>query len=558
MIEKKYSKIKKAAILAAGAVAFICLTVLTVIFSASDVPVIIGNIQIETYSMCGVLTAVQTMINITVVVCCKRSGFIQNMILYTLNILFLLVRIFIGGNISALPGLITAISSTVTVCILWRCLKDISEKKNELTVVTETDSLTNLPNRQSLNQNIERLIKDNTPFALAMVDIDNFKNINDAMGHDYGDEILKEITRRWNGVKRENDCLARLGGDEFAFIITDFKDMDNVKSRADRYMYCFKDKFIINGRRFYTTASMGISVFPEDSSDAIQLLKCADTAMYMAKQMGKHRVSFYNSVQLDDVISDMETEDFLRQVVTNEKFKLVFQPQFSAENNKLRGFEALLRIDAGDTLLQPKKYIQLAERLNIVTDIDRWVLQHAMNDFKAAAEVNPELKLSVNISVSYILDELFISDLKEYLKKSGLSPKNLELEITENLFASSAEKAKDILQEIRDIGVTVALDDFGTSYAAFKYLDTMSVDVIKIDREFVSKLGTDEVNNRFINGMISMGHILGCKIVSVGVENDQQRGLLTQFGSDCLQGFLEGKPVNLDSAMDLVYEDACR
>jgi polar amino acid transport system substrate-binding protein len=369
--------------------------------------------------------------------------------------------------------------------------------------------------------------------------------------------MLVEISRRWNSVRQENDFLSRIGGDEFAFIITGFGDVDEVSARAERYLYCFRDRFVINDRNFYNTASMGVALYPDNAQDFTHLLSYADTAMYKAKEKGKHRLCLFRKSQTDAVIENVNKEDFIRKAVQDERFKLMFQPQYSDCGNKLRGFEALIRIlsEEGD-ILPPAEYIRLAEKLNIITDIDRWVMKNAPKTFKPALEVNSDLKLSINVSVSYLLDDFFLTDLEKFINDADVSPANIEIEITESLFISSFEQANKVLHSLRDMGVSVALDDFGTGYSSLSYLNSMPIDTLKIDKCFIDGLD-DSKEREFVKEIIKIGHLLNFKIVSEGVEYNEQMESLDSFGCDIIQGYLLGRPETMEKAMDLVYDEIC-
>lgn len=556
-LKKNSLKIRNAFVLILSAVIYFILLIFLSKCSLSESSFNIGSNSVKVYSLCGVLSSLQMLASLCAVVICKRTGFVQFVIIYMLSFMHLIAQIIFKNNWMALPGVLTTFAGLVTICVIWRYLRDINKNKTIINEITETDALTNLPNRQCLNMLMNRLADSGTPFALAIIDIDNFKSINDTMGHDYGDELLKEITRRWNGVKRDQDCLSRLGGDEFAFIITDFTDKANISARGERYMYCFKEKFTINGKNFYPTASMGIALYPDDSNEPMELMKCADTALYIAKQQGKHRISYFKSSQREDVMADMEAENILRRVISEESFQIFYQPQYDLHSGSLRGFEALLRISDNGELVPPKKYIELAEKLNIVSDIDRWVIKNALAEFKSAFDIEPALKLSLNLTPEFMLDELFLSTLKENLRKNKIDAHNVEIEINEKLITSYLNKAKELINELHNIGVSVAIDDFGSS-GILKHLGDISADTIKIGCGYTAAIGNSDSRTKFIKGIISMGHALGSKIVTVGVETEQQKELLKDFDNDFIQGFLVEKPVDIKKAIDIIYDDACK
>lgn len=541
-----------------GIFGYAFLMFLIIRLSAMNSVIKIGKAEIKTDGLCGTFAALQTLINVSMVLYCKKKGFIATVLLYSLNITYLLISILFINRWSVLPGIMSSLSALITIFVLKSCLNKIEADENKMRELAGSDSLTQLPNRRNLHVTLDKLLREKKLFALVFIDLDNFKNINDTMGHDYGDEVLCEITRRWNSIKGENDYIARLGGDEFAMIITDFNDKKSVETKAERYLFCFRDKFVINSKNFYISASMGVSFFPDDSDDKTKLLRYSDTAMYMAKQKGKHRVCVFNSEHMETVKEDVESENYLRKSVQTENYELVFQPQYIVKEKRLRGFETLVRFRDGDKLLAPYRFIRLAEKLNIVTDIDRWVLKNAMLKFKPAFEINPSLKLSVNISVAYLFDDLFISDMQEFLSLSGVSASNIEVEITETLFISSSEKASEILSNLRSMGITIALDDFGTGYASLSYLTSLPIDVLKIDKSFIDKLPDDAKGNEFVGAIIYMGHLLNMEVIAEGVEQEVQYNMLSKFSCDTIQGYYLGKPEDYDKALDSVYDDAVK
>ena len=539
-----------------GVIGYALLMVLIIKFSAMNTEIVIGTAHIRTDGLCGVFAALQTLINVSVVLYCKKIGFRIVSCLYIFNLSYLIISLIVIQRWTVLPGIMSTISGLITMFVLKACLNKIELDEEKMRELAGTDSLTQLPNRRNLHNTLDELVKKKEPFALAFIDLDNFKNINDTMGHDYGDEVLCEITRRWNSIKGENHYIARLGGDEFAMIVTDYKNKDEIKKLAERYLFCFRDKFVVNSKNFYISASMGVSFYPDDSDDKTKLLRYSDTAMYMAKQSGKHCVCVFNSNQMDSIQEDVETENYLRKTVKDESFELYFQPQFSSKDKKLRGFETLLRFRDGDKLLSPFRFIRLAEKLNIVTEIDRWVLKNAMLKFKPVFEINPDVKLSVNVSVAYLFDDMFLHDMQEFLNLSKVPAENIEVEITETLFISSAEKASEILSTLSAMGITIALDDFGTGYASLSYLTSLPVDVLKIDKSFVDKIPDDDKGNDFAEAIIYMGHLLNMEVVAEGVESKPQYEMLKKFGCDTIQGYYLGRPNNFETALDVVYEDA--
>ena len=377
------------------------------------------------------------------------------------------------------------------------------------------------------------------------------------MGHEYGDEVLRVITSRWQGMRRKTDFVSRMGGDEFALIIAGSPKENNNAEIADKYMSMLDDKIEVMNHSFYVTASMGVAFYPVDCQNAAELLRFADTAMYNAKHNGKSRICIFNKEQMLEMEESVKLENLLRKAIDNDLFYLKFQPQFSTEDKILRGFETVIRLnDESGNAVSPQVFIPAAENLNLIVDIDRWVLANAMKTGKTLISNNPDIKISINISVKHIFDDSFLSDIENNMEKYDFPAENLEIEVTESLFISSVKRAGEILSELKRLGIYIALDDFGTGFASLSYLNTLPIDLLKIDKSFIDKLSEKGRNNDFVNAIISMGHLLNFEVISEGVESKEQLATLRDFNCDYIQGYIWGKPMLLADANKLIIENA--
>lgn len=551
---KKKSRKAKAAIIIICVVIYILMQICMMIFSGRQEPVVLGSFVVPSQSLCGVFSIFQVVICIILVLLAGDAGFKTSIVMLSINFMWMLLVVVIKKLGSALPSLPIVAMSFANVMILHYGLKRIKENEQTLDKMAHTDSLTSLPNRRAFNQAIQEYIKQGDKFAVAFIDIDNFKNINDTMGHDYGNQVLIEISRRWNSILGEKHFLARLGGDEFALIISGYKESLEVKALVERYQYTLKEKFLINGKDFYITASIGVSFFPDNSTESSILLRYADTAMYNAKSEGKHQICLFTQAQMEMMNADVEGENFVKNAVNAQRFQVVYQPLFSAETGRLTGYETLIRFKGeNDELIQPYEYIRIAEKLNYISYIDKWVMEKSMEKMKPAVELDPELKVSVNVSVAFLLSSDFLRTVKKTLANTGFPAKNLVVEVTENLFISSTEVAQEVLTALKSLGVNIALDDFGTGFASLSYLHKLPIDVLKIDKSFIDTLtdnGENE-NDEFVKAIISMGHLLNCKIVAEGVEQQYQFDKLKDYDCDVIQGFLLAKPMNFEDAFEI-------
>ncbi len=530
---------------------YLLMQVCMIIFTSRQEPVFIGSLVVPSQTLCGVFSMMQVVINIMLVLLAGSAGFKTARVIIGINLVWMLLVVVLKQQGSALPGLAIVLVNLLVVMTLHHAIEQLRENEKKLDLMAHTDSLTSLPNRRAFNQAIKDYIEQKNKFAVAFIDIDNFKNINDTMGHDYGNQVLIEIARRWNSILGEKHFLARLGGDEFALIISGYDDSSDAKALVERYQYCLKEKFLINGKDFYITASIGVSFYPDHATDSSILLRYADTAMYNAKSEGKHQICLFSQTQMDIMNADVEGENFVKNAVNMQRFQIVYQPLFRAESQKLSGYETLIRFKGeNDELIQPYEYIRIAEKLNYISYIDKWVMEKSTEMMVDAVKKNEDVLVSVNVSVAFLLSSDFLRTVKAILKSTGFPPQNLVVEVTENLFISSIEVAKEVLNALKTLGVKIALDDFGTGFASLSYLHKLPIDVLKIDKTFIDTLNGDE-NDEFVRAIISMGHLLNCKIIAEGVETQRQLEKLREYGCDVLQGFLLAKPMSFDDALKL-------
>ena len=518
---------------------------------------VINNVDVNSGSICGIYAVVQLMLAILLVMNFRKRGYIVASSLYGFSFLSLCCTVFERHKYDSLPGMAMVLGGIITINILHYCLNKIDKNEQGLIKNAYTDSLTGLPNRRSLTKTLNELIDHNKSFALVFIDLDNFKNINDTMGHEYGDEVLRVITSRWQGMRRKTDFVSRMGGDEFALIIAGSPNENNNAEIADKYMSMLDDKIEVMNHSFYVTASMGVAFYPVDCQNAAELLRFADTAMYNAKHNGKSRICIFNKEQMLEMEESVKLENLLRKAIDNDLFYLKFQPQFSTEDKILRGFETVIRLnDESGNAVSPQIFIPAAENLNLIVDIDRWVLANAMKTGKTLISNNPDIKISINISVKHIFDDSFLSDIENNMEKYDFPAENLEIEVTESLFISSVKRAGEILSELKRLGIYIALDDFGTGFASLSYLNTLPIDLLKIDKSFIDKLSEKGRNNDFVNAIISMGHLLNFEVISEGVESKEQLATLRDFNCDYIQGYIWGKPMLLADANKLIIENA--
>jgi diguanylate cyclase (GGDEF)-like protein/PAS domain S-box-containing protein len=439
---------------------------------------------------------------------------------------------------------------------------DISERKEAAAAISRLafyDSLTSLPNRNRMMEHLNRALRVSSRSgkfgAVLFLDLDNFKTINDTLGHDEGDKLLQEAARRLRACVREEDTVARFGGDEFVVLLEDLgasRDAAGNSARqiADKLLAALAKPYLLNGKEYLCSASIGITLWRGDAqSEAHELLKRSDMAMYEAKKAGRNARVFFDPVMQTAIENRARLEGRLRAGLNLGQFRLFCQQQVNAQGSVL-GAEALLRwLDPERGMVSPAEFIPLAEESDLIMPIGHWVLQAACRQIKAwaAAEGTRHLHLSVNISPKQFGAEWFVTDVADILRETGADPARLQLEITEGMLLTNIEDTIDKMTKLRKMGVTFALDDFGTGYSSLSYLQRLPLNVLKIDRSFVRELGSDPRSEAIVRTIIQMGQSLGLDVLAEGVETQSQRQLLARWGCTNYQGFLFAQPVPIDT-----------
>ncbi|HZV47550.1 MAG TPA: EAL domain-containing protein [Thermodesulfovibrionales bacterium] len=452
---------------------------------------------------------------------------------------------------------------------------DITDRKlaqEKIVHMAFHDDLTGLPNRHLLKDRLDQAIKAakhyNRFVATLFLDVDNFKRINDTLGHDSGDALLRSIAERLQDYVRKSDTIARsandeiestvarLGGDEFTVLLSEINTIQNAAQVAQRILDIIGQPFMIANHEVFITTSIGISIYPHDGIDAENLLKNADTAMYYAKDQGKNNFQFYAQHMNIAACNRFEMENKLRKALDNKEFHLYYQPQLDIRSGSVVGVEALIRwIDAQNNVVLPGAFISLAEETGLIVPIGEWVLHTACSQNKAWQDAGfPLMYVSVNISGIQFKQPSFISTVNNVLQDTGLDPHYLELELTESILMESTETAIQTLKELKSMGVRISIDDFGTGYSSLSYLKRFPIDTLKIDRSFVRDVTSDSDDKAIINAIIALARSLNLKVIAEGVETIQQLVCLHEQGSDGMQGYLFSPPLPVDSLTQLLTE----
>jgi diguanylate cyclase (GGDEF)-like protein len=419
------------------------------------------------------------------------------------------------------------------------------------------DTLTGLPNRalftESLTRALARAERHGWPLALFFMDLDRFKNINDTLGHQLGDEALKEAARRISSCIRDSDISARLGGDEFVLLVEEFEGPTVLIEIAERILAAIYQPLSIGGHELNLSASIGICTFPIDAKDAGTLLSNADIAMYQAKEQGRNRYRFYSPRFNEHSVERLALETGLRYAIERDELVLLYQPRISIPTGRIVGVEALLRWQHPELgLLRPDRFIPLAEESGLIVPIGLWVLRTACATARMWREGGMPVPVAVNLSARQFHDGRLVADIAGILAASGLAPGELELEVTESTVMQNPEQAVTLMEEIRRLGVRLAMDDFGVGYSSIGHLKHFPIDSLKLDRTFVRDLPEDINDVAITRAVIAMAHTLGINVIAEGVEREAQLELLRAEGCDEYQGYLCQVPLALAELVPFV------
>lgn len=431
--------------------------------------------------------------------------------------------------------------------------RDVTERKKweqQIYHLAYHDTLTDLPNRRlfmsKLAETIRTLGKQDK-LAIFFIDLDRFKYVNDKMGHDAGDYILLEAAQRIKQTLRSTDLIARLGGDEFAVMLPDVNDGEMVQSIAERIQQKLKQPIHVPGEQFNISCSIGISIYPENGKNADDLLKRADTALYTVKENGKNGFALFRDEMEKKSLERIMLENELRRAVKEEQFYLEYQPKLDLSNKEIAGMEALVRWSHPEIgVIPPNKFIPIAEETGLIIPLGEWVLREACRQNKKWQELGyPPLPVSVNVSVRQFEEGDLLGTIEQVLEETRLDPEWLEIEVTETVFAD-LDDAAGILQMIRNYGVKVSVDDFGTGYNSFSYIKQLPIDTVKIDSSFVRDLENSEESKAIIEAILLLAKTLEINVVAEGVESKNHLSFLAKEGCDQGQGYLFSKPVSSD------------
>jgi len=539
-------------------------TFLTISSSNTQAEITLFGETMRFSALTGVFSMLGSTCIIVLVMLFRKVGYFTAMFLLIVQLPGLIINIVVRHSVKHLPGLFTSFMIISASAIIFLSNRKILAYQKSIRNQAVTDSLTGLPNRFACTELMQDLLRRNSDFVVVSADLNDFKSINDTMGHSAGDAVLIEVARRWrelanNTTTETTEFVARNSADEFILIISDYDSLDDVEKTIEAYKAELEKKMTIDDCDYYMTACYGYAVCPDDSTVIDNIFTFADAAMHEVKDKESgHGISIlrYTS-EILNAEKTIAIERKIRNALEQDKLFYHLQPQYDIDH-KLRGFEALARLrDDDGSYISPVDFIPVAEKTGLVDRIDMKVYEMAV-DFiaKVIAETGRHITISVNVSVRHLMKNNFIEEIRRVLEEHNVSADHIEIEITESIMIDSAEKALERIEQLKAMGMKVAIDDFGTGYSSLSYLNSFPSDLLKIDKSFIDKMNLSDSSRQYVAMIISIGHILDLKVISEGVESADQVDVLKDIGCDYIQGYVWGKPMPPEEAGKLVAESA--
>jgi diguanylate cyclase (GGDEF)-like protein len=524
-------------------------------------PIMLSGHAIPWGTFTGALTSLANICMIMMVVFFGKPGFFTSLFILLLQFPLVLSAIIKHHAFTNIPGVFGNILIIIAIIIIYFKNTKVNEYQTRMRDQAVTDRLTGLPNRFACSELINELIRRGEKFALVHADINGFKGFNSTMGYETGNQVLIEIAQRFKNIADTGssgtlDFAARISGDEFILIIRGYHSKTEISKTISKYDSALADRLTIDGCDLFITASFGYAEYPSDAKSADSLFSYADAAMNEVKRLKNSNHIMHFTPELLSIDRIIEIESKIRDALEKDTIFFYLQPQFNM-SHKLRGFEALARMrDADGEMIYPSDFIPVAEKVGLIDKVDGAVFRKAANFFgELRKKTGTDIILSVNASVRHLMKNDFISEVCDILQKSGLPAEQLEIEITESIMIDSPEKAIQCIKELRSMGVKLAIDDFGTGYSSLSYLSSFPANLLKIDKSFIDKINSGTSSKQYVEGIISLGHIIGFEVISEGVEEPEQLEALNDIGCDFIQGYIWGRPMLPEDAEDLVMAE---
>ena len=516
-----------------------------------------GPFEIPTYTFAGVFSALANICVMLLPVFYDKLGFFTSLAVLVFQTPLIIMAVF-RGNVTSIPGIFSNMLAIVAISAIHLKNRTMIRYQNTLRYQAVTDALTELPNSFACTELLGELTKRGIRHALVSIDINGFKNINDTMGFDFGNKVLVEIASRWraladSGLSGTTDFITRTSGDTFVLVIRDYKNEEDIINTIKQYESTLGNRLTVEEYDFFINASFGYAKFPEDAKNKDTLVSYAEAAMKEIKRANSsdHILHFTTDVLKGEKI--LETENKIRYALENDLIFCNLQPQYDMDH-KLRGFEALARMkDRDGSIISPAEFIPVAEDVGLIDKIDSRVFRLAAGFLSGLVEkTGTTISMSVNVSARHMMKNDFVKEVKEIIETTGVPASQIEIEITESVMIDSAEKALQCIDELRSIGIMIAIDDFGTGYSSLSYLNKFPANLLKIDKSFIDRMNLTDASKQYVAAIISIGHILGFRVISEGVEDEAQLITLREIGCDLIQGFVWGRPLPVAEAENLV------
>ncbi len=524
----------------------------------------VAGTEIGMYAFAGVFSALVNILAIFMAVYFKKVGFISAIVLTGLQFPSLLVGIFKHDNLQSLPGVFTNVLTIIALLIIYINNVRIERFQEKIRDQAVTDRLTGLPNRFACRELVDSLLKQNERFAVVSIDLNNFKSINDTMGHENGNKVLVTIAERWKALAESGetgtlDFVTRQGDDEFTLIIRGYYYEKDIAATIKLYRERLEKKITIDDCDFYIRGSFGYAFYPNDTDNIDHLFTYADAAMHEVKRLNSSECILRFSKEQLKLERTLDIERKIRKALDDDSIFFELQPQYDM-SYQLRGFEALARMkDADGNDIKPSEFIPVAEKVGLVDKVDLCVFRQSAKFFgELVRKTGANITLSINISVRHLMKNDFLDEVISIITSSGIPAGQLEIEITESVLIDSAEKALQCINEIKKMGIKIAIDDFGTGYSSLSYLYNFPADLLKVDKSFIDNMNTNRSSKQYVAAIISIGHIMKYDVISEGVEKEDQLETLKEIGCDYIQGFIWGRPLSMVEAENIVMSEVSK
>ncbi|MBO7473466.1 MAG: EAL domain-containing protein [Ruminococcus sp.] len=531
------------------------------ILARSKAEISLFGFPLPFYSFAGVCSVVSEICVLFMAFYYGKKGYFTALVLLIIQTPMVLMGVFVQHKLTSLPGIFGNLLTIIAITSAYINNLRVERFQKELRYQAVTDQLTGLPNRFACSKLVAALVEKGDKFAFVSIDINGFKGINDTMGFDAGNKILNEIASRWeniadNGISGTLDFISRVSGDEFVLVIRDYQLEEDILNTIKQYENVLHNRITVDDTDLYVNASFGFAEFPYDANSVDNLGNYANAAMHEVKRSKSSNHILRFTPELLKAERTIEIEGKIRDALKKETLFYNLQPQFNMDH-KLRGFEALARMkDADGNFISPGEFIPVAEKVGLVDKVDEMVFRKSALFFgELLRKTGADIVLSVNVSVRHLMKNDFFDEICEVLKTSGVPADKLEIEITESIMIDSVDKALQCIDQLKARGIKIAIDDFGTGYSSLSYLNRFPANLLKIDKSFIDKMNTSDSSRQYVSAIISIGHTMGFKVISEGVEETEQIQTLREIGCDYIQGFVWGRPMMPDAAEELVVNE---